>query len=75
MMIKVLDYVPDFVLGFLVLVFKLALVLVPVLIVVFVIAFVTHNHELDVAALIALGLLLSVRVVHSHEEPEKDYSV
>ena len=75
MMIMVLDYVLDFVLGFLALVFELAPVLVPVLIVVFVIAFVTHNRELGAVALIALGLLLSVHVVHSHEEPEKDYSI
>lgn len=75
MMIKVLNYVPDFVLGFLVLVLELAPVLVPVLIVVFVIAFVTYNRVLGVAVLLALGLLLSVRVVHSHEEPEKDYSI
>ena len=61
-MIRVLDYV----LGFLALVFELAPVLVPVLIVVFVIAFVTHNRVLGVAVLLALGLLLSIHVVHGH---------
>lgn len=74
-MIRVLDYVLDFVLGCLILVLELAPVLVPVLIAVLVIAFVTHNRELSAAALIALGLLLSVRVVHSHEKPEEEYSI
>ena len=59
----------DFVLGCLVLILEFAPVLAPVLIGLFMIALMTHNRDLGAAALIALALLLSIRVVHGHGEP------